>query len=131
MIDKEKTDKIKEIWDDYMSSNQIVLDTKGNEWPDIDNLRLVAIDSLKEIINQFKACELSLGEFKTNFDNFINEITWNTDIKRFILLTSEALLYLLAFKTKNKLSLTAIIESIIGFGNPVTAQNIIDEFDDI
>lgn len=71
------------------------------------------------------------NEFKTNFDNFINEITWDTDIKRFILLTSEALLYLLAFKTKNKLSLANIIESIIGFGNPVTAKNIIDEFDDV
>ncbi len=71
------------------------------------------------------------NEFKTNFDNFINEITWNTDVKRFILLTSEALLYLLAFKTKNKLSLTTIIESIIGFGNLITAQNIIDEFDDV
>ncbi|WP_321373047.1 restriction endonuclease FokI C-terminal domain-containing protein [uncultured Draconibacterium sp.] len=71
------------------------------------------------------------NEFKSNFDNFINEITWDTDIKRFILLTSEALLYLLAFKTKNKLSLANIIESIIGFGNPVTAKNIIDEFDDV
>mgnify|MGYP000856631399 CR=1 FL=1 len=71
------------------------------------------------------------NEFKTNFDNFINEITWNTEIKRFILLTSEALLYLLAFKTKNKLSLASIIESIVGFGNPVTSQNIIDEFDDV
>jgi len=71
------------------------------------------------------------NEFKTNFDNFINEITWNTEIKRFILLTSEALLYLLAFKTKNKLSLTTIIESIIGFGNPVTSKNIVDEFDDV
>jgi len=71
------------------------------------------------------------NEFKSNFDNFINEITWDTDIKRFILLTSEALLYLLAFKTKNKLSLANIIESIIGFGNPVTAKNIINEFDDV
>ena len=34
-------------------------------------------------------------------------------------------------KTKNKLSLASIIESLIGFGNPVTAQNIIDEFDDV
>lgn len=71
------------------------------------------------------------NEFKTNFDNFINEITWNTEIKRFILLTSEALLYLLAFKTKNKLSLANIIESIVGFGNLVTSQNVIDEFDDV
>lgn len=71
------------------------------------------------------------NSFKSNFDSFINEITWNTDIKRFILLTSEALLYLLAYKTKDRLSLSTIIESIIGFGNPITAQNIIEEFDDV
>ncbi|MBU1371031.1 MAG: restriction endonuclease, partial [Bacteroidetes bacterium] len=71
------------------------------------------------------------NSFKSNFDSFINEITWNTDIKRFILLTSEALLYLLAYKTKDRLGLSTIIESIIGFGNPVEAQNIIEEFDDV
>lgn len=71
------------------------------------------------------------NSFKSNFDSFINEITWNTDIKRFILLTSEALLYLLAYKTKDRLGLSTIIESIIGFGNPVVAQNIIEEFDDV
>lgn len=71
------------------------------------------------------------NSFKSNFDNFINEITWNTDIKRFILLSSEALLYLLAYKTKDRLSLSTITESIIGFTNPVEAQNIITEFDDV
>lgn len=70
MIEKEKTDKIKEIWDEYMSSNQMVLDTKGNELPNIDNLRLEAIGSFSEIINQFKTGELSLGEFKTSIDSF-------------------------------------------------------------
>ena len=71
------------------------------------------------------------NSFKSNFDSFINEITWNTDIKRFILLSSEALLYLLAYKTKDRLNLSTMIDSLIGFGNPVTAQNIIEEFDDI
>jgi len=71
------------------------------------------------------------NSFKSNFDSFINEITWNTDIKRFILLTSEALLYLLAYKTKDQLSLSTMIDSLIGFGNPVTAKNIIEEFEDI
>ena len=70
------------------------------------------------------------NSFKSNFDSFINEITWNTDIKRFTLLTSEALLYLLAYKTKDKLSLSKIIESIISFGNLVTKTNVIEEFDD-
>jgi len=71
------------------------------------------------------------NSFKSNFDSFINDVTWNTDVKRFILLSSEALLYLLAYKTKDRLSLSTIIESIIGFGNPVTANNIIEEFDDV
>lgn len=69
--------------------------------------------------------------FKSTFNSFINEITWNTDIKRFILLTSEALLYLLAYKTKDRLSLSSIIERIIEFSNPVSAQQIIEEFDDV
>lgn len=71
------------------------------------------------------------NSFRSNFDNFINEITWNTDIKRFTLLSSEALLYLLAYKTKDRLNLSTIIESIISFANPVEAQNIITEFDDV
>lgn len=70
------------------------------------------------------------NSFKSNFDSFINEVTWNTEIKRFILLTSEALLYLLAYKTKDKLSLSAIIESLVGSSNLITAQDVIEEFDD-
>ena len=46
------------------------------------------------------------NSFKSNFDNFINEVTWTTDIKRFILLTSEALLYLLAYKTKDQFNIS-------------------------
>jgi hypothetical protein len=70
------------------------------------------------------------NSFKSNFDSFINEVTWNTEIKRFILLTSEALLYLLAYKTKDKLSLSAIIESLVSSSNLITAQEVIEEFDD-
>lgn len=52
------------------------------------------------------------NSFKYNFDSFITEVTWNTPIKRFILMTSEALLYLLAYKLKNNLSATQIVENI-------------------
>ncbi|MTI39685.1 hypothetical protein E1140_09285, partial [Fulvivirga lutimaris] len=62
------------------------------------------------------------NSFKSNFDSFINDITWNSDIRRFILLESEALLYLLAYKTKDKHSLSVLIEKLIGFANPITAQ---------
>lgn len=71
------------------------------------------------------------NSFKSNFDSFINEITWSTDIKRFVLLTSEALLYLLAYKTKDRHTLSLIIEKLIGFGNPILSQDVISEFDDV
>jgi len=71
------------------------------------------------------------NSFKSNFDSFINEITWNTDVRRFILLTTEALLYLLAFKTKDNLAPESIIEKLIGCGNRVTAESIIQECDDV
>lgn len=71
------------------------------------------------------------NSFKSNFDGFVNEITWNTDIKRFILLSSEALLYLLAYKTKDRLSSSDIIESLISYSNPVLSENVIEKFDDV
>lgn len=69
--------------------------------------------------------------FKSDFQSFINDITWNTDIKRFCLLTSEALLYLLAYKIKDKLSLSSIIESLVSSRNIISAQDIIEEFEDV
>lgn len=71
------------------------------------------------------------NSFKSNFDSFMNEITWNTDIKRFILLTSEALLYLLAYKTKDRIQSSTIIETLVSLGNPIESKNIIQEFDDV
>ncbi len=71
------------------------------------------------------------NSFKTNFESFVSDITWNTEIKRFVLLESEALLHLLAYKNKEKLPINQIIESIVSFGNKITAQKVIQEFDDI
>ncbi|MBV8255567.1 MAG: hypothetical protein JO154_23435 [Chitinophaga sp.] len=71
------------------------------------------------------------NSFKSNLDSFINEITWNTDIKRFILLTSEALLYLLAYKTKDKLSVNNVIDCLISLGNKIQAEEIIGELEDV
>lgn len=71
------------------------------------------------------------NSFRSNFDSFINEITWNTDIKRFILLSSEALLYLLAYKTKDRIQPSTIIETLVSLGNPIEAKDIIQEFDDV
>ena len=36
MIGNKESEVIYKIWDDYLSQNKLVLDTKGNELPDID-----------------------------------------------------------------------------------------------
>jgi hypothetical protein len=70
MISNDKSEKIKEIWNNFQGANQMVLDTKGNELPNIDELRQEAIKDLSKIITQFKNRTLSLGEFKTSIDSY-------------------------------------------------------------
>jgi hypothetical protein len=69
--------------------------------------------------------------FKSDLSAFIKDITWNTDIKRFLLLSSDALLYLLAYKTKDRLPLTDIIDMLISFNGQITAQDVIGQFEDV
>ena len=84
----------------------------------------------KEGINKIGFIIVS-NSFKSDFANYINEITWKTDIKRFSLITSEALLHLLAYKSKDQLPLSEIIDAIISLGTSITALDIIQKFDDI
>jgi hypothetical protein len=84
----------------------------------------------KEGINRIGFIIVS-NSFKSGFEWFINELTWKTDIKRFILLSSDALLHLLAYKIKDQLLLNDIIEAIIGLGARIEAEDIIQKFDDI
>ncbi|MBB6240193.1 hypothetical protein HDC90_004858 [Pedobacter sp. AK013] len=69
--------------------------------------------------------------FKSSFDVFVNDITWRTEIKRFILLSSDALLHLLAYRIKDQKDLSEIVEAFISLGKTITAQDIIQRFDDI
>lgn len=71
------------------------------------------------------------NSFKSNFEPFINDITWNTPIKRFILLTTSALLHLIAYKAKEKLSVEQITDTLIKLGPRITSKEIIAEFDDV
>ncbi len=69
--------------------------------------------------------------FKSDFREFINDVTWKTDIKRFVLLSSDALLHLLAYRIKDQKSLSEIVEAIISVGTTISAQDVIQRFDDI
>ncbi|MFV0247927.1 MAG: restriction endonuclease FokI C-terminal domain-containing protein, partial [Tenacibaculum sp.] len=71
------------------------------------------------------------NSFKSDFEAFINDVTWNTEVKRFVLLTSSALLHLLAYKTKDNVSVNQIIDSLIKLGTLITEKQVIGEFEDV
>lgn len=71
------------------------------------------------------------NSFNTKLDSVINDLTWNTDIKRFILFETDALLHLLAFKNKHNLEFSEIISQLVGLGSTITTQDIIQQFDDV
>lgn len=71
------------------------------------------------------------NDFKADFEDFINDITWNTPVKRFLLLTSEALLHLLAYKIKDQISLSEIVTALVSFKNIIRKEDIIQKFDDV
>ncbi len=73
------------------------------------------------------------NSFKQDEDlrKFMNEMTWETDIKRFLLITSEALLYLLAYKTKNRDRLQDTIDVMVGFGDLITVEGVVSGVDDV
>jgi hypothetical protein len=70
------------------------------------------------------------NSFRTDLEELATELTWETDIKRFILLETEALLYLLAYKTKNRLRVSDIIYCLVSLGNPIGKVDVIGKFDD-
>lgn len=71
------------------------------------------------------------NSFKSDFETFINDVTWNTPIKRFILITTSALLHLVAYKAKEKLDINQITESLIKLGTLITEKEVIAEFEDV
>ena len=71
------------------------------------------------------------NSFKSDMDEFSSELTWSTDIKRFVLLESEALLHLLAYHLKDQRSTEEIVDAIVGIGSPITAHDVVEMFDDV
>lgn len=71
------------------------------------------------------------NSFKSTLDELAKDLTWNTDIKRFILFETKALLHLLAFKNKHNLELSQIISDVVSMGEVITTQDVIQKFDEV
>lgn len=63
-------------------------------------------------------------------EQFAGKVTWNTEVRRFIFLETEALLYLLALKIKDGLSVTEIIGKLVGSGHHITPSKVLETFGD-
>jgi len=66
----ETINQINSIWDDYIKTDKRVLDARGKELPNIDELRTEAIIEIKKIVLQFERNENNIYEFKTNIDSY-------------------------------------------------------------
>ncbi|MEI9917631.1 MAG: restriction endonuclease FokI C-terminal domain-containing protein [Bacteroidota bacterium] len=65
------------------------------------------------------------NSFKSENHRFVQEITWTTDIRRFIFITSEALLHLLAYKIRHSLSVREIIKFLVSESSIVTIDKVV------
>jgi hypothetical protein len=71
-LSNQQTEKIKTIWDHYVSANKMVLDSKGKSFKntDFDQKRLDAIKEIKEILQTFYSGEVDIASFKTQLDGY-------------------------------------------------------------
>lgn len=69
MIQPNIKDQIITIWEKYITDNEKVLDTKGNDLDNIDEKRIEAIVKLKVIINGFLIDKIDIAEFKTEIED--------------------------------------------------------------
>jgi hypothetical protein len=68
------------------------------------------------------------NSFKSDNRRFVHEITWKSDVRRFVFITSGALLHLLAYKTRNNIPVRKTIEFLTATDSIITEDKVIGEF---
>lgn len=76
-------------------------------------------------VGYFVVCK----QFENQYQDHVSYIQWHTDIKKMTMLSAEALLYILAYKIKNRSSLLDMVEKMAGFSMLVGPHNIATELD--
>lgn len=62
--------------------------------------------------------------FEPGSQDFVNFISWNTELQKVTLISSEALLYMVAYKNKNRHSLLSVVDKMAGFSGLVSMANV-------
>lgn len=89
-----------------------------------DNLKALNKEGYKKV-----TYILVSNHFSDLYNSFVSYINWNTDIKKTILISTEAILYILAYKLKKKQGLYPILDRFGSFSSHINMGNVAAELE--
>jgi len=89
-----------------------------------DNLKALNKEGYKKV-----TYILVSNHFTDLYNSFVSYINWNTDIKKTILVSTEAILYILAYKLKKKQGLYPILDRFGSFSSHIHMGNVAAELE--
>jgi hypothetical protein len=91
-----------------------------------DNLKALNKEGYKKV-----TYILVSNHFTDLYNSFVSYINWNTDIKKTILISTEAILYILAYKLKKKQGIYPILDRFGSFSSHIHMGNVSEELERI
>ena len=89
-----------------------------------DNLKALNKEGYKKV-----TYILVSNHFTDLYNSFVSYINWNTDIKKTILVSTEAILYILAYKLKKKQGIYPILDRFGSFSSHIHMGNVATELE--
>jgi len=89
-----------------------------------DNLKALNKEGYKKV-----TYILVSNHFTDLYNSFVSYINWNTDIKKTILISTEAILYILAYKLKKKQGIYPILDRFGSFSSHINMGNVAAELE--
>jgi hypothetical protein len=89
-----------------------------------DNLKSLSKEGYKKV-----SYILVSNHFSDLYNSFVSYINWNTDIKKTILISTEAILYILAYKLKKKQGIYPILDHLGSFSSHMHMGNVAAELE--
>lgn len=89
-----------------------------------DNLKALRKEGYKKV-----SYILVSNHFSDLHNSFVSYLSWNTDIKKTILISTEAILYILAYKLKKKQGIYPILDRFGSFSSHINMGNVAAELE--
>jgi len=89
-----------------------------------DNLKALNKEGYKKV-----TYILVSNHFTDLYNSFVSYINWNTDVKKTLLISTEAILYILAYKLKKKQGIYPILDRFGSFASHIHISNVAAELE--